>query len=254
MIEVSETIAHHILDHDFGVMVGTLHLPFTVHTLTMFCISLVLLGLGFLMTLRGSGVFARLMRTLGEEYVTFMRDGIVVPGMGQEGKSFLSYFCTLFLFILFANLAGLIPEVKTITSNISVTGALALCSGVLIVYCGIKFHGVVGFIKTFVPGGTPWWLVPLIFPLEVISLIIRVCVLAIRLFANMLSGHMVLLSLLLIIFIIGQMSKIAGTGAAIPAMGLEIFMTCLELLVAFLQAYVFTLLTSIYAGLVIHSH
>jgi len=203
---------------------------------------------------QGKSVLARLLHTVGEEYVGFMRDGIVVPGMGEEGKTFLSYFCTLFLFILFSNLAGLIPEVKTITSNISVTGALAICSGALIVYCGIKFHGVAGFIKTFVPGGTPWWLVPLIFPLEVVSLIIRVCVLAIRLFANMLSGHMVLLSLLLIVFIIGQMSKIAGTGAAVPAMGLEIFMTLLELLVAFLQAYVFTLLTSIYAGLVIHSH
>ena len=253
-MDVAETIAHHILDHDFGIVVGAIHLPFTVHTVTMFCISIVLFAVAYLMSLKGKSIFARLMNTLGEEYVAFMRDGIVLPGMGAEGKQFLSYFCTLFLFILFSNLAGLIPEVKTITSNISVTGALAICSGALIVYCGIKFHGVAGFIKTFVPGGTPWWLVPLIFPLEVISLIIRVCVLAIRLFANMLSGHMVLLSLLLIVFIIGQMSKIAGTSAAIPAMGLEIFMTFLELLVAFLQAYVFTLLTSIYAGLVIHSH
>lgn len=253
-MEVSETIAHHILDHDFGVMLGTVHLPITAHTLTMFGISLVLLFVCILMSRTGKSVFMRLMHTLGEEYVAFMRDGIVVPGMGVEGKQFLSYFCTLFLFILFSNLAGLIPQMKTITSNIAVTGALALCSGALIVYCGMKFHGGWGFVKTFVPGGTPWWLVPLIFPLEVISLIIRVCVLAIRLFANMLSGHMVLLSLLLIIFIIGQMSKIAGVGSAVPAMGLEIFMTLLELLVAFLQAYVFTLLTSIYAGLVIHSH
>lgn len=253
-MDVSHTIAHHILDHDFGIMLGNVHLPLTAHSVTMLCISLMLLGLGFLLSRRGSSVFARLMSTIGEEYVSFMRDGIVLPGMGAEGKIFLSYFCTLFLFILFSNLAGLIPEVKTITSNISVTGGLALCSGLLVVYCGIKFHGFIGFIKTFVPGGTPWWLVPLIFPLEIVSLVIRVCVLAIRLFANMLSGHMVLLSLLLIVFIIGQMSKVAGTGAAIPAMGLEIFMTCLELLVAFLQAYVFTLLTAIYAGLVIHSH
>jgi len=253
-MDIAETIAHHILDHDYGVMIGSFHVPFTAHTVTMFCVSVFLFLVAWGMSQNGKNVFARLLHTLGEEYVCFMRDGIVVPGMGEEGKRFLSYFCTLFLFILFSNLAGLIPEVKTITSNISVTGGLAICSGALIVYCGIKFHGLIGFIKTFVPGGTPWWLVPLIFPLEVISLIIRVCVLAIRLFANMLSGHMVLLSLLLIVFIIGQMSKIAGTGAAIPAMGLEIFMTMLELLVAFLQAYVFTLLTSIYAGLVIHSH
>lgn len=253
-MNIAETIAHHILDHDLGIMAGAFHLPITAHTVTMLCISVLLLGVGLVLAHRGNSLFSRLMNTIGEEYVAFMRDGIVVPGMGPEGRQFLSYFCTLFLFILFSNLAGLIPEVRTITSNISVTGALAVCSGALIVYCGIKFHGGWGFIKTFVPGGTPWWLVPLIFPLEVISLVIRVCVLAIRLFANMLSGHMVLLSLLLIVFIIGQMSKIAGVGAAFPAMGLEIFMTCLELLVAFLQAYVFTLLTSIYVGLVIHSH
>ena len=131
---------------------------------------------------------------------------------------------------------------------------MALCSGALILYSGLKFHGLIGFIKGFVPSGTPWWLVPLIFPLEVISTVIKVCVLAIRLFANMLSGHMVLICLLLIIFIVGKMNFGAGAGSVIPAMGLEIFMTCLELLVAFLQAYVFSLLTAIFAGSVIHTH
>ena len=145
-------------------------------------------------------------------------------------------------------------EMKTATSNISVTAALALCSGALIVFSGLKYHGFVGFLKGFVPSGTPAWLVPLLFPLEVVSLIIKTCVLAIRLFANMLSGHMVLICLLHIIFIVGEMSNAAGAGALIPAMGLELFMTCLELLVAFLQAYVFTLLTAIFAGSVIHTH
>ena len=192
--------------------------------------------------------------TITEEYVSFIRDGIVIPNMGEEGRSMLSYFCTLFLFILSINLAGMIPNMKTATSNISVTAALALCSGLLILYSGLKYHGLIGFIKGFVPSGTPGWLVPLVFPLEVISTLIKVCVLAIRLFANMLSGHMVLLCLLIIVFIIGQMHWVAGVGSALPAMALEIFMTCLELLVAFLQAYVFTLLTAIFAGSVIHTH
>jgi F-type H+-transporting ATPase subunit a len=148
----------------------------------------------------------------------------------------------------------MIPNMKTATSNISVTGALALCSGGLILYSGLKYHGLIGFLKGFVPSGTPVWLVPLIFPLEVVSTVIKVCVLAIRLFANMLSGHMVLLCLLLIIFIIGKMSVGFGFVSMVPAMVLEIFMTCLELLVAFLQAYVFTLLTAIFAGSVIHTH
>ena len=253
-MDVAEIISHHILDHDWGVVFQGIRLPITTHSVTLLSVSvLLLLGLYWVSRPHKSRA-GRLLTTLTEEYVTFIRDGLVLPNMGKEGHSFLPYFCTLFLFILFVNLAGMIPNMRTATSNISVTAALALCSGGLILYSGLKYHGVVGFLKGFVPSGTPVWLVPLIFPLEVVSLIIKVCVLAIRLFANMLSGHMVLICLLLIIFIVGQMHIAAGAGALFPAMGLEIFMTCLELLVAFLQAYVFTLLTAIFAGSVIHTH
>jgi len=249
-MDITHILSHHMLDHDWGVTLGGVRLPVTTHSLTLLGVSIFLFVAFFL--------FARtrkpLLRTLAEEYVYFIRDGLVLPNMGQEGKGMLPYFCTLFAFILFTNLAGMIPNMKTATSNISVTAALALCSGGLILYSGLKFHGVVGFLKGFVPSGTPAWLVPLIFPLEVLSTIIKVCVLAIRLFANMLSGHMVLLCLLLIIFIIGKMSVGFGFVSMVPAMALEIFMTCLELLVAFLQAYVFTLLTAIFAGSVIHTH
>ncbi len=253
-MNVADTIAHHILDHDWGVTLGGLRVPVTTHSVTIFAVSVLLLVVLSWASRPRQSKSGRLLTTLLEEYVSFVRDGLVLPNMGAEGKSFLPYFCTLFLFILCVNLAGMIPEMKTATSNISVTAALALCSGGVILYSGLKYHGVIGFLKGFVPSGTPAWLVPLIFPLEVISTIIKVCVLAIRLFANMLSGHMVLICLLLIIFIVGKMSVFAGAGALLPAMGLEIFMTCLELLVAFLQAYVFTLLTAIFAGSVIHTH
>ena len=254
-MDVAEIIAHHILDHDWGITLAGFRLPITTHTVTLLSVSVVLIiGLSWLARVDRRKRSGRLLTTLAEEYVTFIRDGIVLPNMGQEGRGFLPYFCTLFLFVLCAALAGLIPNMKTATANISVTAALALCSGGLILFCGLKFHGILGFLKGFIPSGTPGWLVPLIFPLEVVSMIIKVCVLAIRLFANMLSGHMVLICLLLIIFVVGQMHIAAGAGALLPAMGLEIFMTCLELLVAFLQAYVFTLLTSIFAGSVIHTH
>lgn len=249
-MNITEILSHHMLDHDWGVALGGLRLPVTTHSLTLLGVSIFLLIILFLL----ARTQRPLLRTLGEEYVSFIRDGLVVPNMGPEGKTMLPYFCTLFLFILCTNLAGMIPNMKTATSNISVTAALALCSGGLILYSGLKYHGVIGFLKGFVPSGTPAWLVPLIFPLEVLSTIIKVCVLAIRLFANMLSGHMVLLCLLLIIFIIGKMSVGFGFVSMVPAMALEIFMTCLELLVAFLQAYVFTLLTAIFAGSVIHTH
>jgi len=253
-MDVAETISHHILDHDWGVMLGGFRIPVTTHSMTIFAVSILLLLTLTWAARKHTSHAGKLVSVLMEEYVSFIRGGIVIPNMGQEGRGMLSYFCTLFLFILSVNLAGMIPEMKTATSNISVTAALALCSGALIVFSGLKYRGLVGFLKGFVPSGTPAWLVPLLFPLEVISLVIKVCVLAIRLFANMLSGHMVLICLLLIIFIVGEMSKAAGVGALIPAMALEIFMTCLELLVAFLQAYVFTLLTAIFAGSVIHTH
>lgn len=253
-MNIAETIAHHILDHNWGVTAGGVALPVTTHSVTILGVSLVLLAVLYVAARARRSRRGRLVTTLLQEYVLFIRDGLVLPNMGQEGRGFVPYFCTLFLFILSVNLAGMIPGMKTATSNISVTAALALCSGGLILYSGLKFHGVVDFIKGFVPSGTPWWLVPLVFPLEVISTVIKVCVLAIRLFANMLSGHMVLLCLLLIIFIVGRMHIAAGFGALLPAMALEIFMTCLELLVAFLQAYVFSLLTAIFAGSVIHTH
>ena len=253
-MDVAETISQHSLDHDWGVMLGGFRIPVTTHSVTIFAVSLVLLLTLAWAARKHTSRAGKLVSVLMEEYVSFIRGGIVIPNMGKEGYGMLPYFCTLFLFILSVNLAGMIPEMKTATSNISVTAALALCSGALIVFSGLKYHGFVGFLKGFVPSGTPAWLVPLLFPLEVISLVIKVCVLAIRLFANMLSGHMVLICLLLIIFIVGEMSKAAGVGALVPAMVLEIFMTCLELLVAFLQAYVFTLLTAIFAGSVIHTH
>ena len=253
-MNVADTIAHHILDHDWGIFIGKIHLPITTHSVTILAVSVFLFFSLLWASRPRPSRTGRLLTTLLEEYVTFIRDGIVRPNLGAEGRGFLPYFCTLFLFILCVNLAGMIPQMKTATSNISVTAALALCSGGVILYSGLKYHGLIGFIKGFVPSGTPAWLVPLIFPLEIISTVIKVCVLAVRLFANMLSGHMVLLCLLLIIFIVGKMHWAAGAGAVVPAMGLEIFLTCLELLVAFLQAYVFTLLTAIFAGSVIHTH
>lgn len=253
-MDIAEIISHHMLDHDWGITLGGVHLPITTHSVTVLCVSLFLLVAFALIARRGKSVVGRLLTTVTEEYVTYMRNEMVEPSMGAEGRKFLPYFCSLFIFILTVNLVGMFPTMKTATSNIAVTGALALCSGGLIVYCGLKYHGIIGFLKSFVPSGTPGWLVPLIFPLEVLSLIIKVCVLAIRLFANMFAGHLVLLCLLLLIFILGQANMFAGIGSSIPAMGLEIFMTFLELLVAFLQAYVFTLLTAIFAGSVIHTH
>ena len=165
-MDIAEIISHHILDHDWGVVLGGFRLPITTHSVTIMAVSvLLLLGL-YWVSLPHKSRAGRLLTTLMEEYVTFIRDGLVLPNMGQEGRSMLPYFCTLFMFILCVNLVGMIPNMRTATSNISVTAALAVCSGGLILYSGLKYHGFIGFLKGFVPSGTPAWLVPLIFPLE----------------------------------------------------------------------------------------
>ena len=253
-MDVTESLAHHILDHDWGLVLGGFRLPVTTHSVTIIGVSVLLLVVLWWASRPRQSKSGHLITTLLEEYVSFIRDGLVFPNMGPEGRGFLPYFCTLFLFILVVNLAGLIPGMKSANANISITAGLALCSGGVILYSGLKYHGVVGFLKSFIPSGTPWWLVPLIFPLEVVSTVIKVGVLAIRLFANMFSGHVALLCLLFMIFMLGQTNWKMGVGSVLPIMGLELFMTCLELLVAFLQAYVFTLLTAIFAGAVIHTH
>ncbi|MCQ2410588.1 MAG: F0F1 ATP synthase subunit A, partial [Elusimicrobiaceae bacterium] len=168
-MDITESLSHHILDHSWGITLGGFTLPITTHTVTIFCVSVCLFILLAWAARAHTSRGGRLVTALLEEYVTFIRDGLVLPNMGTEGKNFVPYFCTLFLFILAVNLAGMIPGMKSANANISVTAALALCSGGVILYSGLKFHGVVGFLKSFIPSGTPWWLVPLIFPLEVLS-------------------------------------------------------------------------------------
>jgi F-type H+-transporting ATPase subunit a len=247
---IEEILSHHILDHALILHLFGLELGITVHALYMAGISLALLFLlPLVLRLKGGRI-----RTAVDFFVTFVRDDIVVPNLGKEGKNFTPFFCTMLLFLLFANYLGLVPLSRTITANISITLGLALVSGLLIIGLSIKENGLGGFLKTFVPSGVPWPLVPLIFPLEAVSLLIRIFVLAVRLFANMAAGHMVLLGLFSFIFIMGTRSAAAGIAATGPVLFMTLFVSLLELLVAAIQAYVFTLLTAIFTGLQMHEH
>lgn len=192
--------------------------------------------------------------TAVEGIVVFIRDGILIPNMGEEGHKFTPYFCTLFIFILIANIGGMIPYGRSATGNISVTAGLALSTFLLINLTGILMQGPIGYLKTFIPHGTPWWLIPLVFPLEVIGLLTKTMALCIRLFANMIAGHIILISLIGMIFIFGAMSPYIGLGVSLPVAGMSLFINVLEILVVFIQAYVFTMLTAIFTGAVIHPH
>ncbi len=247
---ITELIEHHILDHDFGLTLFGVHLPITSHSLLMFAISAVLL---IFIPLAWKSNW-RLCRTAIEGFVVFVRDGIVLPNIGKEGRKLVPFFCTLLIFLLFANYFGMLPGGKTITSNISITGGMALVSFFVIMGLSMKKNGLLGCLKTFIPGGVPFWLVPLLFPIEILGLLIKIFVLAVRLFANMTAGHIVLIALFSFIFVMGEKSLIAGYGTAAPVLGMTLFVSLLELLVAAIQAYVFTLLTAIFAGLQMHQH
>ncbi len=177
-----------------------------------------------------------------EVFIVFIRDEIVIPNMGKEGVRYMPYLLTTFFFILIMNLVGLVPYGSTSTSNVSVTAALALIAFVMIQISAIRQQGI-GHYLAHLTGGVHWILWPIMIPIEILGLFTKPFALCIRLFANMTGGHIVIVSLIGLIFIFKTIWV-----APVPisfAVGIYI----LELFVAFLQAYIFTMLTSLFMGL-----
>ena len=245
---ISEILEHHILNHGFNFL--GIQFPISQFVAMMLLVSAVILSIFIFAAHKQSGR----LRTVTEMFVMFIRDDLVLPNLHEKGRKLVPFFCSLFIFILFSNYLGMLPWARTVTANISVTAGLALISLFVIVSQSIKNNGFWGFTKTFVPGGVPWWLIPLMFPLEVLSLIIRIFVLAVRLFANMTAGHIILIGLISFIFIMGANGVKDGFVTAGPVMFMTLFVSILELLVAVIQAYVFTLLTVIFASLQLEAH
>lgn len=176
--------------------------------------------------------------------------GMLREGAGSHGMKFFPFVFTLFMFILTANLLGMVPYFFTITSQIIVTFALScLVIGTVIVY-GFYKHGL-GFLKVFAPDGVPMALLPLVSSIEIISFLSRPISLSVRLFANMLAGH---ITLKVFAGFVGSMGALGalGIGGAILPMIMTVAMTGLEFLVAFLQAYVFAVLTCMYLNDAVH--
>ena len=189
-----------------------------------------------------------------EAMVLFVRDDVAIANIGHGGEKFAPLILTLFFFILFCNLLGLLPWGATPTGNLGVTGGLALIAFLVIEGAGFVALGPKGYLKTIVmvpPGMTGIGAVIMAFimtPVELIGKIVKPFALCLRLFANMTAGHFVILSLVGLIFVFGSWVVAGGTVAFV------LFMLCLELLVAFLQAYIFALLTSVFIGLMQHEH
>ncbi len=253
-------ILHHIMDSrelDFEPFF-TIHIPQfptlfglditpTKHVFFMWLTALLLFILFYIVarSYKKSLVPKRIANVF-EVLILFVRDEIVKPTLGEGYEKFVPYLLTLFFFILFGNLLGLIPYSSTFTSNIAVTATLAIFSFFAIQIGGIRQNGFFSYFKGLVPKGIPSWMLIIMIPVEILSLFTKPFALAIRLFANMIAGHIVILSMLGLIFFI-------GTYFVAPASVLfAIFIYLLEILVALIQAYIFTILTSLFIGMAVH--
>jgi F-type H+-transporting ATPase subunit a len=195
-----------------------------------------------------------------EALVLFVRNDVAVANIGHGGEKFAPYILTLFFFILYCNLLGLLPWGAAATGNIAVTAALALTAFLTIEISGMVALGPKGYVKTIVmvpPGmkGIGAVIMAVIMtPVELIGKIVKPFALTLRLFANMTAGHFVILVLLGLIFVFGTAPPLIRYIVVGGSVGLTLFMMMLELLVAFLQAYIFALLTSVFIGLMRHEH
>ncbi|HYH97823.1 F0F1 ATP synthase subunit A [Hyalangium sp.] len=228
-----------------GLMQGCLDLSLTKHTVMMFLSALLLVGSILIWSNRDKsklvprGVGANLFEML----VVFVRDELAIKNIGkEEGPRYVPYLLTAFFFILFMNMLGLFPWMATATGNIAVTCALALLTFILTQVAGIRAVGFGGYLA-HLTGGVAWWLWPIMIPVEILGLFTKPFALTMRLFANMLAGHIVIFFLLGLIF---MMNSAAVGLVAVPfAMGIYF----LELFVAFVQAYVFTMLSALFIGM-----
>jgi F-type H+-transporting ATPase subunit a len=182
-----------------------------------------------------------------EAIVVFIRDQIVVPNMGKEGLKFMPFFLTIFFFILIANLVGLFPFLAQPTKNINVTAALALITFFMTQVAGIRAHGFGGYVKNLVPPGVPTFVLPIMIVVEFIGLFTKPFSLMMRLFANITAGSIIIFSLIGLIFVM----EYSGSIIAVP---FALFIYLMEIFIAFLQAYIFTMLSVLYINMAMHHH
>ena len=193
-----------------------------------------------------------------EAIAEYLRKEVAQPALGEHTDRFIKYIWSVFFFVLTLNLLGLLPLGSvtpllgglhiggTATANIWVTGTLAITTLVMMIVNGIRLGGK-HFFAHFCPG--PLWLAPILVPVEIIGMFAKAFALAVRLFANMVAGHVLLAVLLGFILQAGSGSAVAGLGVAVPVVAGSVAISMLEIFVAFLQAYIFTFLTALFIGM-----
>jgi F-type H+-transporting ATPase subunit a len=244
---VAEILIHHVVDGRwFGL--PSKHLAF-------FVIAAVVVLLSIRVALRSykEGHVPTGLAAAVEALVLFIRDDIAEKNIGHhDGAKYTPLLCSFFFFILIAALLGLLPLSATSTGNLAVTAALATISFLAQQYAGIAKNGLGGHLGHLAPPGLPTFLLPIMIPVEILGMFTKPFALMIRLFANMLAGHMVITTLLLLIPLMAKITPAAGWMMSPVSLGLSLFIMLLELLVAFIQAYIFTLLTAIFIGMYVH--
>jgi len=188
-----------------------------------------------------------------EPVITFIRDEVGKSNLGSKYEKYMPYLLTVFFFILINNIFGLIPGSANVTGNIAVTAVLGVMAFFVIVLSGNRhFWGHI-----FNPPGVPAFVKPILVLVEFLGIFIKPFALIIRLFANMVAGHIIIICLISLIFIFGNLNPAIGWGASPISVGFTIFIYLIEVLVAFLQAYIFTMLTAVFIGMAIeepHHH
>jgi len=229
----------------------TRHVVFLFGSMALLLLLLVPMGSRYRRGVGRTSAPRGLLQNMLETIVLYIRDEVAKPNLGPDYRRYLPYLLTAFFFILTANLLGLVPFGATATSNIAVTAVLAVFTFVITQLAGTRDY----WMHIFSPPGVPAFVKPILIPIEILGLFTKPFALAIRLFANMTAGHLVILNFIGLIFIIrGLFGDAAGWGTAVPAVAMSVFIYALELLVAFIQAYVFTVLSALFIGMASASH
>jgi F-type H+-transporting ATPase subunit a len=256
---IADHIFHHVADEvwvPLGFWVGAHHIDISI---TKAVINM-WIAAGILLLMLAAAVRRRAMVPKGtynlvETFVLFVRDEIGVKNIGHHADLYTPYLCSAFFFILFMNLAGLLPVpaigkfpgIATATGNLGVTVVLALFTFVVTQIAGMRAQGVVGYWAHMVPAGVPKWLFPIMIPVEVLGLFTKPFALTVRLFANMVAGHIVIFFLIALTVIISP-----AVAPVSVAFALGIYM--LEIFVGLVQAYVFTMLSAVFIGMTQAAH
>jgi F-type H+-transporting ATPase subunit a len=232
----------------FPIEVGGMDLSFTNSSLFM-VLTVAATSAFLIFSTSGRGLVPSRVQSVSEMMYEFVA-GTLRSAAGTEGMRFFPLVFSLFMFVLVANLFGMFPYFFTVTSHIIVTFALAMLVILTVIIYGFMKNGM-KFLKLFVPSGVPGALIPLVTLIEVISFLSRPISLSVRLFANMLAGHITLKVFSGFVVSLSAMGAVGIFGSILP-LGMTVALTALEFLVAFLQAYVFTVLTCMYLNDAIH--